>query len=110
VVFEPPGGGNDNIDGYAVFPGYNQGQLDFDDLVFRDKLVFGVVAFDKNVGQTDGAGIDNVSFRIIGDQGTVTSAPRGLPVTVFLAAANLIARCGTLLNTTTNGRSHFNTN
>lgn len=71
VVFEPPGGGNDKIDGYVVFPGYNQGQLNFDDLVFRDRLVFRVVAFDKNVGQTDGAGIDNVRFEITGEQGTV---------------------------------------
>lgn len=71
VVFEPPGGGNDNIDGHIVFPGYSQGQLNFDDLVFRDKLVFRVVAFDKNVGKSDGAGIDNVSFKISGDQGTV---------------------------------------
>jgi len=71
VVFEPPGGGNDNIDGYVVFSGYSQGQLNFDDLVFRDRLVFRVVAFDKNVGQTDGAGIDSVYFKILGDQGTV---------------------------------------
>ncbi|NJN95224.1 MAG: SH3 domain-containing protein [Anaerolineales bacterium] len=71
VVFEPPGGGNDNIDGYVVFPGYAQGQLDFDDLVFRDRLVFRVVAFDKEVGQSDGAGIDNVHFEIRNDAGIV---------------------------------------
>jgi hypothetical protein len=71
VIFEPPGGGNDNIDGYLVFPGYTQDQLNINDLVFRDKLVFQVVAFDKNWGQSDGAGIDNVRFKISGDQGTV---------------------------------------
>jgi hypothetical protein len=71
VIFEPPGGGNDNIDGYVVFPGYTQGQLDFNNLVFRNRLVFRVVAFDKNKGQTDGAGIDNVYFEIRGDPGTV---------------------------------------
>jgi hypothetical protein len=71
VIFEPPGGGNDNIDGYVVFPGYTQGQLDFNNLVFRNRLVFRVVAFDKHKGQTDGAGIDNVRFEIRGDPGTV---------------------------------------
>lgn len=71
AFFEPPGGGNDNIGGGVVFPGYTQGQLDYNDLVFRDQLVFQVVAFDKNKGQTDGTGIDNVRFEIFGDQGTV---------------------------------------
>lgn len=71
VIFEPPGGGNDNIGGYVVFPGYTQGQLDFNNLVFHNKLVFQVVAFDKNKGHTDGAGIDSVQFEILGDPGTV---------------------------------------
>ncbi|MCL4304273.1 MAG: hypothetical protein KJ077_51810, partial [Anaerolineae bacterium] len=71
AFFEPPGGGNDDIGGYVVFPGYTEGQLDFNNLVFRNRLVFRVVAFDKNKGQTDGAGIDNVRFEILGDPGTV---------------------------------------
>lgn len=71
AFFEPPGGGNDNIGGYVVFPGYTEGQLDFNNLVFRNRLVFRVVAFDKNKGQTDGAGIESVRFEILGDPGTV---------------------------------------
>lgn len=70
AFFEPPGGGNDNIGGGVVFPGYTQGQLDYNDLVFRDQLVFNVVAFDKSKGQTDGAGIDNVRFEISDFEGT----------------------------------------
>lgn len=33
-------------------------------MVFRDRIVFQVEVFDTNVGQTDGAGIDSVSFTI----------------------------------------------
>lgn len=69
VFFEPPGGGNDDIGGYVVFPGYSEAQLDVSDLIFKDTLVFRVVAFDIDRGQKDGAGIDNVTFTIFDSDG-----------------------------------------
>lgn len=65
VFFEPPGGGNKNIDGYVVFPGYGAGQLNVNDLVFKDKLVFRVVAYDTGHSKKDGAGIESVTFTIL---------------------------------------------
>lgn len=64
VFFEPPGGGNKNIDGYVVFPGYSAAQLKVNDLVFKDKLVFRVVAYDTGHSKKDGAGIESVTFTI----------------------------------------------
>lgn len=69
VFFEPPGGGNKKIKGYVVFPGYSQAQLDVGDLVFRDKLVFRVVAFDTDRGNHDGAGIESITFTILDADG-----------------------------------------
>ncbi|MBI1878969.1 MAG: SH3 domain-containing protein [Chloroflexi bacterium] len=72
VVLEPPGGGNDNIDGYVVFPGYTQGQLNPNDVVFRNRMVFRVIAYDiRRMGLKDGAGIENVRFEITNSQGSV---------------------------------------
>ncbi len=71
VILEPPGGGNKNIDGYVVFSGYTQGQLNPNDVVFRNRMVFRVLVYDIRQGLTDGAGIANVHFKIINSQGII---------------------------------------
>ena len=44
-------------------------------MIFRDRIVFRVEAFDSAVGNTDGAGIQNVKFDITGPNGEVHSRP-----------------------------------
>ena len=64
-VLVPPGGGNDQIDGQVLFPGYGPGDLDPNNLVFRNRLAFRVLTYDVGTGSTtDGAGIDRVRIRI----------------------------------------------
>jgi len=40
-------------------------------MVFRNRIVFRVEVFDRNVGKTDGAGIQNVTFTIRDETGAV---------------------------------------
>jgi len=59
----PVDGGRAELDGQIILPGVSQDQVT-DPVVFRDKLVFRVEAYDPSVGTTDGAGIDNVKITI----------------------------------------------
>lgn len=54
----------------VLLPGFESSEISTP-MVFRDRIVFQVEVFDSNVGQTDGAGIDTVSFEIADSQGLV---------------------------------------
>jgi hypothetical protein len=70
VIVPPGGGGNEQIDGHLIFPGFRPGDVNPDDLVFRDELVFRVETYDLASGSTtDGAGIDTVEFLIFDSDG-----------------------------------------
>jgi hypothetical protein len=59
----PVDGGRAELDGQVILPGVSQDQMT-DPMVFREKLVFRVEAYDPAVGTTDGAGIDNIKITI----------------------------------------------
>lgn len=59
----PVDGGQANLEGRVILPGYAQEQVT-DPMVFRDKLVFRVEVYDPERGNKDGAGIDNVKITI----------------------------------------------
>ncbi len=66
----PGGGGNEEIAGVLIFPDFRPGQLNSDDLVFRDRLNFRVAPYDINTGRAeDGAGIDRVEITITDSEG-----------------------------------------
>jgi len=71
-VLVPGGGGNNQIRGQVLFPGFRPGELNPDDLVFRDHFAFRVETYDITTGSTrDGAGIEFVQMQISGDNGEV---------------------------------------
>ncbi len=53
----------------VVLPGFGTTQNGI--VVFRDSIVFQVEVFDRNVGQSDGAGIRDVTFKISDETGNV---------------------------------------
>ncbi len=53
-----------------ILPGFAQNEVS-SPMIFRDRIVFRVEAFDSKVGNTDGAGIQNVKFVITGPNGEV---------------------------------------
>jgi hypothetical protein len=53
-----------------LLPGFTQHETS-DPMVFRNKIVFQAEVFDRNVGQYDGAGIDNVTFTIRDETGDI---------------------------------------
>jgi hypothetical protein len=52
-----------------LLPGFDQSEVN-DPMVFRDRIVFRVEVFDTRAGQVDGAGIEDVTFRIEVDDGS----------------------------------------
>jgi hypothetical protein len=56
----------------VILPGFAQNEVSLP-MIFRDRIVFRVEAFDSAVGKTDGAGIQNVKFDITGPNGEVHS-------------------------------------
>lgn len=52
-----------------LLPGFDQSEVS-DPMVFRDRLVFRVEVFDSRAGSVDGAGIQDVTFRIQVDDGS----------------------------------------
>lgn len=68
--------GNDNLRGSSpqnngrniILPGFRPNEAS-DPMVFRDRMVIRVEVFDARVGLRDGDGIQNVTFRVIGDNG-----------------------------------------
>jgi hypothetical protein len=52
-----------------LLPGFDQAQVE-DEPTFRDFINFRVEVFDTRAGLSDGAGIQQVDFRIIADDGT----------------------------------------
>ncbi len=54
----------------VALPGFESYEVS-NPMVFRDRIVFQVEVFDTNVGRTDGAGIDSVSFTINDSNRTV---------------------------------------
>jgi hypothetical protein len=53
----------------VLLPGFDQSEVT-DPMVFRDRMVFQVEVFDTRAGQVDGAGIQDVTFRIEVDDGS----------------------------------------
>jgi hypothetical protein len=51
-----------------LLPGFAAAELS-QPMVFRDRIVFQAEVFDREAGQTDGAGIDNVTFIIRDETG-----------------------------------------
>ena len=62
------GSSNSNNGRVVLLPGFDQAALD-DTPTFRDFINLRVEVFDTRAGLYDGAGIDNVTFRIIADDG-----------------------------------------
>jgi hypothetical protein len=53
-----------------LLPGFEQSEVG-DTVVFRDRIVFRVEVFDTRAGTHDGAGIQEVRFQIVSDEGEV---------------------------------------
>lgn len=53
-----------------LLPGFAPHEIS-DPMVFRDRIVFRAEVFDRNVGKTDGAGIQNVTFIIRDETGAI---------------------------------------
>ena len=60
---------DDNQGRNILLPGFAQDQIS-DPMVFRDRIVFRVEVFDTRVGLQDGAGIEDVDFKIIKEDGS----------------------------------------
>lgn len=63
--------GRDVKDGRNVLlPGFEASEVS-EPMIFRDRIVFRAEVFDRNVGQTDGAGIESVTFVITDPVGNI---------------------------------------
>lgn len=62
------GSANQNSGRNILLPGFDQADVE-DTPTFRDFINFRVEIFDTRAGLYDGAGIDNVTFRIVADDG-----------------------------------------
>jgi Ca2+-binding RTX toxin-like protein len=62
------GSSNSNNGRVILLPGFQQWEVS-NPMVFRDRMVFRAEVFDTRVGLHDGAGIDDVTFRIISGGG-----------------------------------------